>query len=674
MQKISLYFFPRFWKLSKDNSVAKIVMALGLAGWIAGQTLIIFQFFLYDLGHGVLLNVWTASFWNFDDYIIENIIILVLIMFLLMTGFSFIPSKGLHVFLIIFYGFWFSASFYFGAGWYIGAILGLAGITMIGLSPSISGLKFKALSKKTSSIIIRIGIICMIAGSVAAPIITYYPQMPPYYKNSALYEGMSGSPNSNNTLYILPIWENWGTYESDIDYFRQELGNGSQYVRIGFSVSCWYMCDLKGAAENWSFDPEANLYLKLNFSLNYNMPILFHMNGGNWGTECWKNVNKSSIVTDWWKNNDSYVQWDQFNRSVPADIADDQMPLKPRLFTLSKYSPIFHLREQNIKIAGQVIANFANEHPDLFVGVSMDSEIHLETTRYSNFDPNVGDYESYFDYNPLVIREFQEWLQANYSSINDLNKKSGLSFSSFDDVDPPRVAAKGNPWWEEWTRFRIWLVRENVNAEARWLREVGISKEKIYSHQILSSPNDDHAKYKRCDPLETADISNGNIGITRYGLISPNVFKTINDKSGFNWGIFEWNIWSDTDNTYENYMYMLKSMYQFGVRVICPYAWFEGTWPVLQIRNNTEFKQAIRDFSVLVGDSPRGSSPAGFLSYGDFCRGFLIENEEFLSSNTNAFILLIIFGVLNAILWPIHAILSIIRKRKEKRSVEKIDK
>jgi hypothetical protein len=280
----------------------------------------------------------------------------------------------------------------------------------------------------------------------------------------------------------------------------------------------------------------------------------------------------------------------------------------------------------------------------------MDSEINLGAA--STAEARFHGVRSVYDYNPLVIQEFREWLQSRYASIGELNAHFGLGFASWAAVDPPRVYAEGNTWWEEWTDFRIQLVRNNVEAQARAVYEEGIPRELIYAHQILDEPSSKTARYIRCDTLATANIEHGRIGITRYGLIDAQRFKTIYDSAGFNWGIFEWNINSATLNTYENYLYMFRAMYQYGVRVICPYAWWSG-WPyeVLSMMDNADFKRAIRDFSQMVGDKPRGTSPNGFMTVANIIESIYLGPNQYFSKNPLDLIILpcIFAGTLAAV-------------------------
>ncbi len=414
---------------------------------------------------------------------------------------------------------------------------------------------------------------------------------------------MAGDPSYNNTLYMTPIFEvyTWDPDEdnTEIEFMKDTIGPSGDYYKIGFSVSCWYSRNLINNSGVWDFEP-TQLYYKLNRSVDTNTPVLFHMNGGNWGSMGVGNV----LLQELWEN-DSNCQYDQFNK-VP-EMKDATASLMDRLFSLQKDTDFNRYREIHLKQAGKIIANFSQTYPDLFVGCSLDSEIHL--------DHSDG---LYYDYNPLVIADYREWLADRYS-LEEYNLKFGRSESSFGNIDAPREAIYGNLLWEEWTVYRHHLVQQNVELQAKWLYESGIPKNKIYSHQILSEPNSNIAYYGRSDPLNTAESEYGVVGVTRYNYINPERFWDIYDISGTDWGIFEWNIWLERDySSYYLYLHQLKAMYQAGVHVICPNGWFEYNNPLLMIRNNTIFHKALVDFSYLVKDVPRGTAPEAKLNYFDY--------------------------------------------------------
>lgn len=424
---------------------------------------------------------------------------------------------------------------------------------------------------------------------------------------------MAGDPNYNNTLFMAPIFEAYiwdpAKDNAELEYMRDTIGPSGDYYKISFSVSCWYSTNLVNNSGIWDFDP-TQLYYKLNRSVDTNTPVLFHMNGGNWGACGMGN----DLLKELWSN-DSNCQYDQFDR-VP-EINYNQPCLKDRLFSLQKDTDFNRYREIHIKQAGEIIANFSLTYPNLFVGCSLDSEIHLDHSG-----------ALYYDYNPLVIEEYRDWLADHYT-LAEYNLKFGKSESSFNNIDAPREALIGNPLWEEWTLFRQHHVQECVELQAKWLFESGIPKHKIYSHQILAEPESTIANYGRCDPLDTAVSKYGVVGITRYGYINPDRFWDIYDKSGTDWGIFEWNIWLERESSsYYLYLHQLKAMYQAGVHVICPNGWFEYVNPLLMIRNNTFFHRALVDFSNLVKDVPRGTAPNAKLNYFDYFYTSFMDFEE----------------------------------------------
>jgi hypothetical protein len=572
----------------------------------------------------------------------EYISAFALLIFVILDVLSIIPNKAYQTFMVIVQGVIFSGALFIGGGWYVGTALGLIGLSILVIAadghdrinmslPAPNGVR-KGM--------VKVALLCAICSSVTVTTLSL-AYLPPAVTTPNLYAGASGAPNANNTLYIAVL----GSPLSgpDLDYLNAELGSGGAYVKIGASLVSWYMSQLNTASLNYTYNPAAELYAELNASVANNIPILVHFNGGNWGTY----LHDNELVNDTW-HNASYLQWDQFNAYAPA--APSPGGLTDRMFCLSKYSPLFAYRLANVRIAAHVVKEFSIAYPQLFIGVSMDSEINLCAA--STAEAKSRGVGSVYDYNPLVIREFREWLQARYGSIGDLNARFCLSFDSWAAVDPPRVYAEGNPWFEEWTDFRIQLVRNNVEAQARAVHEEGIPEELIYAHQILDEPSSKTARYIRCDTLATATIEHGRIGITRYGLIDAQKFKTIYDTAGFNWGIFEWNINSTTLNTYENYLFMFRAMYQFGVRVICPYAWWSG-WPyeLLSIMDNANFKRAIRDFCQAVGDKPRGTSPNGFLTAANVIESmYLGPNQYFNKVPFDLIILPCIFaGTLAAI-------------------------
>ncbi len=544
----------------------------------------------------------------------------------------------------------YSVAFYFGGGWFVGSAVGIWGVVNY----------FRATPGEISRFQRRkvISTTSIIAGMVLASLfLNAYLLIPPpagLAQFELLYPGQSTTPSHNNTFYILPIWENVGNLPQDLveaENITQSLGPSGDYVKVGYSCSCWYVQEVTNWTGDWQFNASSSLWYKLNLSVQANLPILFHMNGGNWGASglnpyAEKHTGTYRLYELWL--NETNVQWNNYDDSVPVSWPRIEETLLWRMFTLSKYSQFYQLREQACRGAAAIIAQFAQLYPNLFVGVSLDSEIHLS---YHNNSIDEGNWR--YDYNPLVIQEFQEWLATHYGTIEAFNAKfagaRGSSALSFGSIDAPRTPNSLNIFWQEWTTFRVQFVRQNVDDQARWINEAGIPRDQIYTHQILSEEGEINAEDVRCDPLETTNIPHGSPGVTRYGFIPPARFHDINAIAKNNWGIFEFNL--PNDHQYIRYMRMLKSMYEAGCHVVCPYAWYEGQDPELyQIVNDTAFKTAIHDFVAVTKDFPRGTAPGGLLSVGD--RVLLIQQtvQDFFDDNVEMLLVPLVAGLVLGIL------------------------
>jgi hypothetical protein len=436
-------------------------------------------------------------------------------------------------------------------------------------------------SSKKKSIILVSCLIGLVAISALIPYGVNLSRIPAPLMPSVSSPPTNIQPNHENTFYIMPIWEGMANGESELAYMKSILGGdaytGKGFIKIGRSVSCWYTNSIYN---NGSFNP-SNLIAKLTLANTTNTPILFHMNGGNWGQGGSKNPVIQSM-----RENVSNCQWDQNNVCHP--IKYNPGP-NDRFWCFAPVSDWEIFRERNIKQALDIIFNWWQNNPDLLVGFSTDSEIHLNYHKFT--EVNEGNYTSYFDYNPSTIAQYRDWAKANWT-LAEYNSKCKTNYASWEEVDAPRnkdvVGKIGNIWWETWTDFRIWHVKEAGLRQCRWIHEMGFPRELIWHHQILSEPGDKESRYVRCDPIETAINPYCNVGITRYGWIEPEIWhslgalsleKTDNKLPSF--GIFEWNLWHQHE--YWAYREMLNNIYQYGGHVICPNEWVnasrnEGLW------------------------------------------------------------------------------------------------
>jgi hypothetical protein len=491
-----------------------------------------------------------------------------------------------------------NASLMFGGGFYVGTIFADIGCCLILYTGLLyhqnkqqnleHGKKPDYFTNIKSKKVITIGLCLAVLSSGVILMISGISETPNALIPEAKTIPKGIAPNHTNTFYIMPIWEGGGTEEqimSQLQYIKQQVGGdaytGEGFIKIGRSVSCWYTSDIY---PNGSYNP-TNLIKILSTCAATNTPILFHMNGGNWGQCC-----SDQPVIRAMRENVTNCQWDQTGYCHP--IGFNPGP-NDRFWSFWPGSEWEQFRERNIKQALAIMYDWWQDNPNLFVGFSTDSEIHLN---YHTFEKEnelrTGiRYKSYFDYNNGTIQQYREWAQANWT-LTQFNEKCGTSFTSWAEVDAPRdanvVGKIGHPWWETWTDFRIWHVWQAGLRQCKWIADMGFPRDMIWNHQILSEPNDKDARYQRCDPLETAINPYCKVGVTRYGWISPEVWHSLGelalaetDDEIPSWGIFEWNLWEQHE--YWAYREMLNSIYQYGGHVVCPNEWVncsinEGLW------------------------------------------------------------------------------------------------
>lgn len=610
--------------MSKLAGKSESLWRVGLLFLIVGSSAVYLDLvinLIFILNHTVLDVVPSPGSWEVLDIILYSAIpglgipaiIGMLIGFRRFLEWKSIISLKLSLLLYLIAAVAINASFFLGGGWYAGAIIANIGSAALLFSIFLVNQEKKSETsdsdrkdlmeksgdrgifmrgilgqKRKQTTILAIFLLIGVFMSALIPFIVNLTSIPASLMDTAT-EPSSAAPNHENTFYILPIWEGV-SFDVDEDvaelkYMERIVGGteytGNGFIKIGRSVSCWYTNSLLPSG---SFD-NTSLVHKLNVSAESNTPILFHMNGGNWGQCC-----SDHPVILAMRQNKSNCQWDQTGYCHP--IGYNPGP-NDRFWSFWPNSDWERFRERNIKQALEVIYDWWLENPDLLVGFSTDSEIHLN---YHDFnDENkarTGNaYRSYFDYNNGTIEQYRYWASSNWT-LSAFNNLCGTNFPAWDDVDAPRspsvVGNVGHSWWETWTDFRIWHVKEAGKRQCKWINQSGFPRDMIWNHQILSEPDSEEARYVRADPLETAINPYCKVGVTRYGWISPKVWHSLGelaleetDDTLPSWGIFEWNLWHQHE--YWAYREMLNCIYQYGGHVICPNEWVncsinEGLW------------------------------------------------------------------------------------------------
>jgi hypothetical protein len=318
------------------------------------------------------------------------------------------------------------------------------------------------------------------------------------------------------------------------------------------------------------------------------VPFLVHLNGGRWAG--------GGPLLEKLAQDHGTMAWDRLDRPWTYLIDGEYH------FSLAlDNEPYRSYKRRNLQAAAAWLARFA-AGPDgnLLVGVSTDSEVLL------NLHP-------YYDYNPMVLNEYAQWLQADgpYApngrwaadsprlSLRQVNERYGTRFNRWKDVGPPREK-NDSAYWQDWLRFRVLLVDHSVQEQVDWIRQAGLAERQVFSHQ---SPALDPEIFG--DTLETAQVSGGGLGITLYGeqAVDGGLMDQLKALSR-SWGVFEYNVGPSLDEA--GALAALDLLRAHSPRIVCPYHWdnFGGANEVGYTIQGTSFADALRDFVGLYRDQP----------------------------------------------------------------------
>ena len=302
----------------------------------------------------------------------------------------------------------------------------------------------------------------------------------------------------------------------------------SRTVKVGVRVQILYLRTTLGAAGDYAFDPdfvadktgdnsarlvaEDSLNDVIRYAVAEQMPVLFTLNGGIWADAACESV--QWCLNDALERDESLCQWNEQNRvmsdSALADLPGSmQSPELGRCLSLNVYmAQTRAYKKRNLQSAAALIARFAAEHPQLFIGVNLDADVYVNPF-----------YEGgqWYDYNPQTLRQFRHWLRGDgpYAGqggegVPDLTRfrrrqpltleqvcgLAGRRFAAWEEVDPPREFPARlrkfwhDPWVALWKQFRRHLVHLHYDELAQWVAETGLPPDRIYSSQGFMPPGE----------------------------------------------------------------------------------------------------------------------------------------------------------------------------------------
>ena len=457
----------------------------------------------------------------------------------------------------------------------------------------------------------------------------------------------------------------------------------SRTQQIGIAVPILFLRTTKGAAGDWVFDPdfdlsrmcekykvaEDNLDGVIRYSIAKKVPVHFILNGGIWAD--------ATCDTPQWDVNDhleqdvNNCQWTQDNVVFPDDytknlVGSVDSPQLGRTLTYNVYaSKVRHYKRRNLQAAARIIAAFAREHPELFVGVNLDSDTYMNPFFM---------YKEWFDYNPGMLKQFRHWLAGTgpYAgqpepgvpdlrsyrrkdplTLAEVNRIARKSWRSWDEVEPPRKfpGFRGvpvlpgehivwdDPWYQEWETFRKHIVGLHYDELSEWVHEAGIPKDKIFSAQGFLAPEPEQKPFavyisSKGQNYDSSGVSiegsiprQGHLGAVIYGETAENNSKMEGPHSLFatiarmdpGWAVVETNATNlkhaMTLPTYAQSYHAFRDMFNFDARQISVMAWngsdgrFVGQpgyqpWTAWR---NTLAEGAMKDFLVTHADLPLGA-------------------------------------------------------------------
>lgn len=457
----------------------------------------------------------------------------------------------------------------------------------------------------------------------------------------------------------------------------------SRTQRVGISVPILYLRTTRGASEDWRFDPsfdltrkcgnrlvaEDNLASVIEYAVKKRMPVQFILNGGIWADSSCETTQWD--LTDHLEQDPANCQWSQSDEVFPDNYLKGlagslDSPELARSLTYNVYAALPRkYKKRNLQAAAGFIAAFAREHPDLFVGVALDSDTYMNPFFLQ---------KEIFDYNPGMLRQFRDWLRGagpyagkRAEGLPDLtryrreqpltlaqaNALARAQWKTWDDVQPPRHLPGSprdplkpgetpfwdDPWWQAWDAFRKHVVGLHYDELSSWVHEMGIPSDRIFSaqgfigpdsginpfaiHIFSHSQNNDSAGVS----VEGAIPRDGHLGVVVYGDAARNDIRMEDRHSMFatfgrmddGWAIVEYN---NTDlkrptvaPSYADAYRTFRDAFNFGAREVSAMAWNGSNglnvgqpgYQHITAWRNTQPEQAMLDFLVAHADVPWGA-------------------------------------------------------------------
>jgi hypothetical protein len=239
----------------------------------------------------------------------------------------------------------------------------------------------------------------------------------------------------------------------------------------------------------------------------------------------------------------------------------------------------------------------------------------------------------------LTLAEVAKLARKNWTSWDEVEPPRKFPGSLYRPMGPGDVNIWDDRWYEEWQVFRQHVVGLHYDELSKWVHEVGIPKDRIFSAQGFISPDPGNkpiairitSRGKNTDTsgvsLEGSIPRYGHLGAVIYGDTAENKTPMEGPHSLFaqfarmdpEWGVVEFNntnlklpkINPNFDQAYRS----LRDLFNFDARMVSPMAWNgsnglyadQPDYVAYTSWRNTPAEDAMKDFVVSHADLPRGA-------------------------------------------------------------------
>ncbi len=378
-------------------------------------------------------------------------------------------------------------------------------------------------------------------------------------------------------IYVVPFPGISGNFDTDVQQLnalRETYSDLAPGVILGFSARIEYLADTDGNGNYVHYKGQSTSYMNivdpyyyLSLAKETGMPVMLWLRGDPWG-------DLSGVYRELRADKKNYM-W----TAATTDPAYENNETGYAYLSLAKKdlngktTAYWEATDKLLGQCAQIVAKLIEDHPDCFLGVTTTSELKYNAT----------DADLDLDYNPNTIKEFADYCEAKYGSVNKLNAACGTNFVTFslkstdydpntvenpDGFDAPRVR-NDSAFWELWTAFRTQQVSDAVERQVHTVAQY-IDAKYIWTHQIAIG----HDPF--VSPEEAGNVKGSNVGIDMFNHeVTVELVKNISSftKNDYSraWGVPEWLVMSDT---HRNTSYSaLEIMDCYGVKYICPFWW-----------------------------------------------------------------------------------------------------